>query len=113
MTYVIKCNTFEDWSEYEGEDLSVALENRAIQIRNLIQAREKAIETIKPEMEVRARRVGGAAYQVPMQVNKNRQQSLAFRWILGAVREKKGRATAIKLADELMAAYRKNEMRLK
>ena len=51
------------------------------------------------------KRVGGATYQVPMQVNRTRQQSLAIRWILLAVREKKGRPTAEKLADELMAAY--------
>jgi small subunit ribosomal protein S7 len=62
------------------------------------------IENVKPHVEVRSRRVGGAAYQVPMQVNRNRQQSLAIRWILAAVREKKGRATAEKLADEMMAA---------
>ena len=46
-----------------------------------------AVENVKPYIEVRSRRVGGAAYQVPMQVNRNRQQSLAIRWILGAVRE--------------------------
>ena len=62
------------------------------------------LENVKPHVEVRSRRVGGAAYQVPMQVNRNRQQSLAIRWILAAVREKKGRATAEKLADEMMAA---------
>jgi small subunit ribosomal protein S7 len=60
---------------------------------------------VKPYIEVRSRRVGGAAYQVPMQVNKNRQQSLAIRWMLQAVREKKGRPTALKLADEILAAY--------
>src|SRR5947207_8999998 len=64
-----------------------------------------AVENVKPYIEVRSKRVGGAAYQVPMQVNRNRQQSLAIRWLLIAVREKKGRATALKLADELMAAY--------
>ena len=57
------------------------------------------------DIEVRSKRVGGAAYQVPMQVNRNRQQSLAIRWILLAVREKKGRPMHEKLADELMAAY--------
>ncbi len=67
----------------------------------------QAIENVKPHIEVRSKRVGGAAYQVPMQVNKNRQQSLAFRWVLLAVREKKGRPLAQKLAEELMAAYRK------
>jgi small subunit ribosomal protein S7 len=64
-----------------------------------------AVNNVKPEVEVRSKRVGGAAYQVPMQVNRNRQQSLAIRWILLAVREKKGRPTHEKLADELVAAY--------
>src|SRR5262245_52620067 len=66
-----------------------------------------AVENVKPYIEVRSRRVGGAAYQVPMQVNRNRQQSLAIRWILGSVREKKGRPCFQKLAEELMAAYNK------
>jgi small subunit ribosomal protein S7 len=64
-----------------------------------------AVENVKPFIEVRSRRVGGAAYQVPMQVNRNRQQSLAIRWILAAVREKKGRPMYLKLADEFLAAY--------
>jgi len=64
-----------------------------------------AVENVKPFIEVRSRRVGGAAYQVPMQVNRNRQQSLAIRWILLAVREKKGRGTHEKLGDELLAAF--------
>src|SRR5205085_3725134 len=65
----------------------------------------QAVENVKPAIEVRSKRVGGAAYQVPMQVNRNRQQSLAIRWVLMAVRERKGRATHEKLADELVAAY--------
>ena len=65
----------------------------------------QAVENVKPSIEVRSKRVGGAAYQVPMQVNRPRQQSLAIRWILMAVRERKGRATHEKLADELVAAY--------
>jgi small subunit ribosomal protein S7 len=65
----------------------------------------QALENVKPAIEVRSKRVGGAAYQVPMQVNRNRQQALAIRWILAAVRDKKGRPTAQKLADELVAAY--------
>ena len=67
----------------------------------------QAVENVKPYIEVRSRRVGGAAYQVPMQVNRNRQQSLSIRWILGATREKKGRPMYLKLAEELMAAYNK------
>ena len=60
---------------------------------------------VKPSIEVRSKRVGGAAYQVPMQVSRNRQQSLAIRWILLSVREKKGRPTHEKLAEELIAAF--------
>ncbi len=75
--------------------------------RPSIEVFEQAIENVKPYIEVRSKRVGGASYQVPMQVNRNRQQSLAFRWILAAVRDKKGRATHVKLAEELMSAYRK------
>ncbi len=72
-----------------------------------IEVFEQAIENVKPYVEVRSKRVGGASYQVPMQVNRNRQQSLAIRWMLAAIREKKGRPTHIKLADEIMAAYKK------
>ncbi len=64
-----------------------------------------AVENVKPYIEVRSRRVGGAAYQVPMQVNKNRQQSLAIRWILAACREKKGRPMHLKLSEEFLAAF--------
>jgi small subunit ribosomal protein S7 len=68
---------------------------------------KEAIENIKPEIEVRSRRVGGANYQVPMQVNAKRRQSLAIRWLLSATRGKKGRPMAHRLSDELMAAYRR------
>ncbi len=73
--------------------------------RESIEVFNEAIENVKPQIEVRSKRVGGASYQVPMQVNRQRQQSLAFRWILTAVRDKKGRPTHLKLADELVAAY--------
>jgi small subunit ribosomal protein S7 len=65
----------------------------------------RAVENVKPVIEVRSKRVGGATYQVPMQVKKERQQTLAIRWILMAAREKKGRPMAVKLADELIAAF--------
>ncbi|RMG39525.1 MAG: 30S ribosomal protein S7 [Planctomycetota bacterium] len=67
----------------------------------------QAVENVKPEIEVRSRRVGGATYQVPTPVNPKRQQALAIRWILDAVRKKKGRRTYVRLAEELMAAYRR------
>ncbi len=72
-----------------------------------IEVFEAAVENVKPYIEVRSKRVGGASYQVPMQVNRARQQSLAIRWILGAVRDKKGRPMHLKLADELLSAYKK------
>ena len=72
-----------------------------------IEVFNRALENVKPAVEVRSKRVGGAAYQVPMQVNRNRQQSLAIRWLLQAVREKKGRTTHEKLAEEIIAAYKR------
>src|SRR3954463_14042557 len=66
-----------------------------------------AVENVKPTVEVRSKRVGGATYQVPMQVNKKRQQSLAIRRIIGASRSKSGRPVFLGLDDELMAAYRR------
>ena len=70
-----------------------------------IQVFTQALENVKPNIEVRSKRVGGASYQVPMQVSRNRQQSLAIRWILQSIREKKGRPASEKLATELLAAY--------
>ena len=67
---------------------------------------EKAIENVKPRIEVRSKRVGGANYQVPMPVNSKRQVSLAMRWIRDAVRSGKGKAMAVRMSEELMAAYR-------
>ena len=71
-----------------------------------IEVFNRAIDNVKPAVEVRSKRVGGAAYQVPMQVNRNRQQSLGIRWVLQAVRDKKGRPTHQKLAEEIIAAYK-------
>jgi small subunit ribosomal protein S7 len=66
---------------------------------------EKAVNNVKPMIEVRSKRVGGSSYQVPMQVNAKRQQSLAFRWILQSVRGKSGKPIAEFLAAELLDAY--------
>ncbi|MEZ6195988.1 MAG: 30S ribosomal protein S7 [Planctomycetota bacterium] len=68
---------------------------------------EVAIENLKPVIEVRSKRVGGATYQVPIEVKRSRQQSLAFRWILEVVRKKKGRPTSYFLAEELVGAFRR------
>lgn len=65
---------------------------------------ESAIKNVAPIVEVKSRRIGGSNYQVPIEVTPKRRQALAFRWILGAARSKKGRPMADKLAEELMAA---------
>jgi len=68
---------------------------------------ETALDNVKPEIEVRSNRVGGANYQVPMPVNPKRRQSLAIRWILEAARGKKGKPMCGRLAEEIMAAYKR------
>lgn len=65
---------------------------------------EKAIENVKPSMEVRPKRIGGAVYQIPVEVKPNRQISLAFRWIIQAARKTKGKPMAKKLAQILLEA---------
>ena len=72
-----------------------------------IEVFEQAIDNLKPMLEVRSKRIGGANYQVPMQVNARRRLSLAIRWLLQAVRAGKGSPTSQRLASELMAAYKK------
>ena len=67
----------------------------------------QAVENVKPSVEVRSKRVGGATYQVPTPVNPKRQQTLAIRWILAAIRGKKGRPMEVRLADEIMSAHKK------
>jgi len=74
---------------------------------NPLEVFEQAIENVKPTLEVRSRRVGGATYQVPMPVTTTRKQSLSFRWVIGAARGKKGKPMFLRLAEELMAAYRR------
>ena len=67
---------------------------------------DTALANVKPSMEVRSRRVGGANYQVPVEVRKERQLSLALRWIIAAAKGKKGKPMSERLADELLAAYK-------
>ena len=67
---------------------------------------EKAFDNCKPNVEVRSKRVGGSNYQVPMQVNRKRQQSLALRWIRDAARAKKGKPMCQALAQEILDAYK-------
>ncbi len=66
---------------------------------------EKAIENVRPAVEVRSKRVGGANYQVPREVKRSRQQSLAIRWLVDFSRKKKGKPMASTFAEELIDAY--------
>ncbi len=65
----------------------------------------KAIENAKPAVEVRSKRVGGANYQVPREVKKARQQSLAIRWIIDNSRKKKGKPMHLRLSEEIVDAH--------
>ena len=73
----------------------------------------QAISNIKPTVEVRSRRVGGATYQVPVEVKSNRSQALALRWILDASRKRKNKTMAEKLSFELLDAYQKKGSAIK
>ena len=72
-----------------------------------LKAFETCIENVRPTVEVRSKRVGGATYQVPVEVPRNRAQALAFRWILDAARARKGKPMHVRLAAELVDAYNK------
>ena len=77
-------------------------------IENPLEVFDAALKNITPLMEVRSRRAGGANYQVPVEVRPDRRTALAFRWLIGAARGKKGKPMRVKLAEELIAAS-KNE----
>ena len=64
-----------------------------------------ALDNARPKIEVKSRRVGGATYQVPLEVSFDRQQSLAFRWIITAASARKGTPMYEALANELIDAY--------
>jgi len=76
----------------------------------------KAVESVKPAVEVKSRRVGGATYQVPVEVKENRKEALSMRWIINAARARNGKSMSEKLAAELSdavagtgSAYKKKE----
>ncbi len=66
---------------------------------------EQALNNITPEMEVRPRRVGGATYQVPVEIRYDRRTSLGIRWLVRESQSRKGRPAYLSLADELLDAY--------
>lgn len=65
---------------------------------------KKALNNVKPKLEVRPRRVGGATYQIPMEVPPHRSLSLAIRWIVESARSRKGKPMALRLVDEILEA---------
>jgi small subunit ribosomal protein S7 len=74
---------------------------------------EKAMRNVMPVLEVRPRRVGGATYQIPLEVRPARQMSLAMRWVLGAARSRTGRPMSERLSAELIDAYREQGSAIK
>jgi small subunit ribosomal protein S7 len=86
---------------YEALDLA---QKRLPDITDQAEIFTRAIDNVRPMVEVRSKRVGGANYQVPREVRRNRQQSLAIRWLIDNARKKKGKAMAKRLAEELADA---------
>ncbi len=84
-----------------------ALKEKA-KVENPLEIFDTALKNVTPLMEVRSRRVGGANYQVPVEVRPARRTLLSMQWIIGAARAKKGKPMSVKLADEIIAAS-KNE----
>jgi small subunit ribosomal protein S7 len=78
-----------------------------------VQVFEAAIRNVMPTLEVRPRRVGGATYQIPLEVRPSRQLSLSMRWIIGSARARQGRPMAERLAAEIMDAYREQGTAIK
>ncbi len=72
---------------------------------NAIDVFNKALDNVKPMVEVKSRRVGGSTYQVPTEIREPRREALAMRWIIAAARARSGKSMAEKLANELLDAY--------
>lgn len=85
---------------------SLAILQEKTQEQNALKVFNKAIDNVRPRLEVKSRRVGGATYQVPIEVPTARGNALAMRWVRDFARNKKGRPMDIKLADELLSAYK-------
>lgn len=73
---------------------------------NSLEVLQKAIDNVRPLLEIKARRVGGATYQIPIEVKVDRGTSIAMRWLKDFARQKKGRPMEEKLADEIVEAFK-------
>src|SRR5688572_24784695 len=87
---------------YEALDLA---HKRLPEVQDQAEIFTRAVDNVRPMVEVRSKRVGGANYQVPREVRRNRQQSLAIRWLIENARKKKGKPMAKRLAEELGDAF--------
>ncbi|MBP7461426.1 MAG: 30S ribosomal protein S7 [Candidatus Delongbacteria bacterium] len=74
--------------------------------KNGLEILHKSVDNVKPLIEVKSRRVGGATYQVPVEVRPDRKLAMALRWIIGASKSSKGRSMADRLANELLLAFK-------
>lgn len=74
---------------------------------------DAALKNVSPQLEVKSRRIGGANYQVPMEVTEPRKTTLGMRWLIGAARDKKGKPMHLKLAEEIMSARNKEGSAIK
>jgi small subunit ribosomal protein S7 len=79
--------------------------SQRVKAENTIEAFEQALENAKPSLEVKSRRIGGATYQVPIEIAPNRRMALAMRWIINHSRAKSGRSMTERLAQELSDCY--------
>ena len=93
--------------------LYTALENIKSKNQDPLKVFNSAISNVRPNLEVRSRRVGGATYQVPVEVKANRSQALALRWLLDASRKRKNKTMAEKLSFELLDASQKKGSAIK
>jgi small subunit ribosomal protein S7 len=87
---------------YEALDLA---HKKLPDVQDQAEIFNRALDNIRPSVEVRSKRVGGANYQVPREVRRNRQQSLAIRWLIDNARAKRGKPMSQRLADELTDAF--------
>ncbi|BCR21816.1 30S ribosomal protein S7 [Borrelia sp. HM] len=84
---------------------SIDMLSKKIEEDDKIAAFTKALDNVKPLVEVRSRRVGGATYQVPVEIREERREALAMKWIISAARKSSGKSMQEKLANELVNAY--------
>lgn len=73
---------------------------------NGLEVWKKALENVTPQVEVRSRRIGGATYQIPQEIRPARKQSLAFKWLIQAARNRNDKSMSRRLANEILAAYK-------